>query len=34
MPPKITDSQRKAVLELLAQGCDRETVAALGGVLI
>jgi DNA phosphorothioation-dependent restriction protein DptH len=32
MPSRITDSQRKAVLELLAQGCDRETVAAQVGV--
>ncbi len=32
MPPRITDSQRKAVLELLAQGFDRETVAAQVGV--
>jgi hypothetical protein len=34
MPPKITDSQRKAVIELLAQGFDRETVAAQVGVMI
>ena len=32
MPPRITDSQRKAVLALLAQGLDRETVAAQVGV--
>jgi Helicase HerA, central domain len=32
MPPRITDSQRKVVLELLAQSCDRETVAARVGV--
>src|SRR3989442_13297504 len=32
MPPKITDSQRKAVLALLAQGLDRETVATQVGV--
>jgi DNA phosphorothioation-dependent restriction protein DptH len=32
MPPRITDKQRKAVLELLAQGCDRDTVAAQVGV--
>ena len=32
MPPKITDSQRKAVLAVLAQGLDRETVAAQVGV--
>lgn len=34
MPPRITDSQRKAVLELLAQGFDRETVAARVGVTL
>jgi hypothetical protein len=34
MPPRITASQRKAVLELLAQGFDRETVAAQVGVMI
>ena len=28
MPPRITDSQRQAVRALLAQGLDRETVAA------
>jgi len=32
MPPKITDGQRKAVLELLIQGFDRETIAARVGV--
>src|SRR2546422_7552583 len=32
MPPRITDSQRKAVLALLAQGLARETVAAQVGV--
>ena len=32
MPPRITDIQRQAVLELLAQGFDRETVAAQVGV--
>jgi len=32
MPPKITDSQRQAVLALLAQGLNRETVAAQVGV--
>src|SRR5437016_2847130 len=32
MPPRITDSQRKAVLTLLAQGLARETVAAQVGV--
>src|SRR6266704_3627559 len=32
MPPKITDSQRKAVLAVLAQGLARETVAAQVGV--
>jgi DNA phosphorothioation-dependent restriction protein DptH len=32
MPPRITDSQRKMVLELLARGFDRETVAARVGV--
>jgi len=32
MPPRITDSQRKMVLELLAQGFDRETVAVRVGV--
>ena len=32
MPPRITDSQRQAVLALLAQGFDRETVAAQVGV--
>jgi DNA phosphorothioation-dependent restriction protein DptH len=32
MPPRITDSQRKAVLALLAQGFDREIVAAQVGV--
>ena len=34
MLPRITDSQRKAVLELLAQGCDHEAVAAQVGVMI
>jgi hypothetical protein len=32
MPPRITDSQRKAVVALLAQGLARETVAAQVGV--
>jgi hypothetical protein len=32
MPPRITNSQRKAVLQLLAQGYDRETVAVRVGV--
>src|SRR5439155_6279940 len=32
MPPRITDNQRKAVLALLAQGLDREMVAAQVGV--
>lgn len=32
MPPRITDIQRQAVLALLAQGFDRETVAAQVGV--
>jgi hypothetical protein len=32
MPPRITDSQRNAVLALLAQGLARETVAAQVGV--
>ena len=32
MPPRITNSQRKAVRVLLAQGLDRETVAAQVGV--
>jgi hypothetical protein len=32
MSPRITDCQRKAVLELLVQGCDRETIAALVGI--
>ena len=32
MPPKITHSQRQAVLALLAQGLDRKTVAAQAGV--
>lgn len=32
MPPKITPSQRQVVLELLAQGVDRETIAAQVGV--
>ena len=32
MPPRITDSQRKAILELLIQGFDRETIAAQVGV--
>src|SRR5215475_4083949 len=32
MPPRITDSQRKAVLALLAQGLARELVAAQVGV--
>src|SRR5712691_11491681 len=32
MPPRITDSQRQAVLALLAQGFARETVAAQVGV--
>jgi hypothetical protein len=34
MPRRITDSQRKAVLELLAQGFDREMVAGQIGVMI
>jgi hypothetical protein len=33
MPPRITDSQRKAVLALLAQGLTRETVAAKDSAL-
>jgi hypothetical protein len=32
MPPKITASQRQVVRKLLAQGFDRETVAAQVGV--
>src|SRR5262245_33061113 len=32
MPRRITNSQRQAVLALLAQGLDRETVAAQVGV--
>jgi DNA phosphorothioation-dependent restriction protein DptH len=32
MPPRITDSQRKAVLALLAQGLNREAVAAQVGI--
>jgi hypothetical protein len=32
MSPRITDSQRKVLLELLAQGFGRETVAARVGV--
>jgi len=32
MPPRITHSQRQVVLALLAQGLDRETVAAQVGV--
>jgi len=32
MPPRLTDSQRQAVLKLLAQGFDRETIAARVGV--
>jgi DNA phosphorothioation-dependent restriction protein DptH len=32
MPPRITDNQRKMVLELLALGFDRETVAVRVGV--
>ena len=32
MPPRITDKQRKAILTLLAQGYDRETIAAQVGV--
>jgi DNA phosphorothioation-dependent restriction protein DptH len=32
MPPRITDSQRQAVLALLAQGCDRRMIAAQVGV--
>jgi hypothetical protein len=32
MPPRITDTQRKVVLELLAQGFDRESIAARVGV--
>jgi DNA phosphorothioation-dependent restriction protein DptH len=34
MPPRITESQRKSVLELLAQGFDRETIAARVGVTL
>ncbi len=34
MPPRITDSQRKVVLGLLAQGFDRETIAVRVGVMI
>jgi hypothetical protein len=32
MPPRITDSQRKAVLALLTQGLTREMVAAQVGI--
>lgn len=32
MPPRITDSQRQAVLALLAQGCDRQVIAVQAGV--
>jgi DNA phosphorothioation-dependent restriction protein DptH len=32
MPPRITNSQRKVVLGLLAQGFDRETIAVRVGV--
>jgi hypothetical protein len=32
MPPRITNSQRQVVLILLAQGFDRETIAARVGV--
>ena len=32
MPPRITDSQRKAVLALLAQALAREMVAAQVGI--
>jgi DNA phosphorothioation-dependent restriction protein DptH len=32
MPPRITDRQRKAILALLTQGFDRETMAAQVGV--
>jgi DNA phosphorothioation-dependent restriction protein DptH len=32
MPPRLTDSQRQAVLKLLAQGFDRETIATQVGV--
>ena len=34
MPPRITNSQRKVILELLVQGFNRETVAAQVGVMI
>jgi hypothetical protein len=34
MPPKITPNQRQVVLELLAQGYDRETIAARVGVTL
>jgi hypothetical protein len=33
MPPRITDSQRKVVLEQLAQGFGRETVVMQVGVI-
>lgn len=32
MPKKITNEQRQAILRLLAQGHDRDTIAALAGV--
>ena len=32
MPPRIADSQRQAVLALLAQGLARDTVAAQVGI--
>jgi DNA phosphorothioation-dependent restriction protein DptH len=34
MPSRLTDSQRQAVLKLLAQGFDRETIAARTGVTL
>jgi hypothetical protein len=34
MPPRITEIQRKGVLELPAQGFDRETIAARVGVTL
>ncbi len=34
MPPRITDNQRQAILKLLAQGFDREKVAARVGVML
>jgi hypothetical protein len=32
MPKRITETQRQAVLRMLAQGVDRETIAASVGV--